>query len=104
MMMYHDLLGNPDLLLRGEDLAILAAAKGRLELESLKRHAVIPVMISSLVGEQHGTILTTYFDGRHLVIQKSALYRFYSTDRALFDLFQRYMTADVNQGEDTIKL
>lgn len=61
-------------------------------------------MIFSLAGEQHGRILTAYFDGQHLVIQKSGFYPFYSADRASFDLFMRYIAADVNTEEDTTKL
>ncbi|KAL3452050.1 hypothetical protein BJX65DRAFT_303762 [Aspergillus insuetus] len=92
------------LLLQTELLAIIAATKYSLEQESLKRHMIIPVRSPSLHPSSCASrILPAYFDGGHLVIQKSGIYRFSSTNQEPFDLFLRYMSAGINEKEDTTK-
>ncbi|KAL2215051.1 hypothetical protein M432DRAFT_643017 [Thermoascus aurantiacus ATCC 26904] len=54
---------------------------------SHKRHRVIPVMVQSFMGPQHGRILQAHFDGRNLVIRKSQLYDLTKKDDAVIDLF-----------------
>ncbi|KAJ0425637.1 hypothetical protein BJY00DRAFT_308370 [Aspergillus carlsbadensis] len=92
-----------DRLLHTELRAIIAATTHGLAQEPLKRHMIIPVMVFSVFGEQHGRILTAYFDGGYLVIHKSNIHRFSGTNRDPFNLFLRYMAADINEQEDTTK-
>ncbi|KAI9372953.1 hypothetical protein BJX61DRAFT_542242 [Aspergillus egyptiacus] len=104
MMITHDVEGVHNTLLKFEVLAILAAMKERLAMESLKRHLVIPVMVFSLFRPLHGRVLTAYFDGTNMVIQMSELYPFGSSHQASFDVFMRYIAAGVNPTEDTRRI
>jgi hypothetical protein len=60
-------------------------------------------MVFSIFGEDHGRILTAYFDGGNFIIQKSDIYRFSGTNQEPFDLFLRYMATGMNEKEDTTK-
>ncbi|KAL3458304.1 hypothetical protein BJX64DRAFT_292345 [Aspergillus heterothallicus] len=59
--------------LRSEMLAVLGIMLERMNTPSLRHHVVIPVLLVSIVGPQHGRILGAYFDGGNLIVQMSDL-------------------------------
>ena len=61
-------------------------------------------MIFSFVGERHGRVLSAYFDGEHLVIQASRLYRFLTTNTDTWNYFLRNLAAGVSEEESTTSL
>ncbi|KAL1968426.1 hypothetical protein VTN77DRAFT_1955 [Rasamsonia byssochlamydoides] len=95
--MAHGYLGDEKLLLRGEVLAIVAAMITRLERRSLQSHNIIPVMVFSFMGGKQGRILQAYFNSQGLVIRKTQLYDFSTSEKAKLstELFLQYMTSDM---------
>ncbi|KAL5332558.1 hypothetical protein BJX70DRAFT_404472 [Aspergillus crustosus] len=108
MVVQHDMEGKEETLLRSEILAILASMVSRLSpnMGNLKDHMTIPVMMISVCRPLHARVLVAYFDGSHLIIQKTPLVSFENPeDRAqAFDFFTAHLAADVNTEEDTTRL
>ncbi|KAL4958566.1 hypothetical protein BDW69DRAFT_179564 [Aspergillus filifer] len=100
-VMYSAISGSEECLLRGEVLTILGIMMERLQLESLRKHLIIPVMLFSFMGPRHGRILLAYSDGRQLIIRKSPLYQFTSRDEGSMELFARYQAAEIGSGVTT---
>ncbi|KAL4917558.1 hypothetical protein BDW62DRAFT_201588 [Aspergillus aurantiobrunneus] len=93
-----------DQLLRSELLIILGIMIERLRNESLKDHAIIPVMLFSFLGPRCGRVLTAYFDGQHLVVQRLPLLNFPGSPNsdAMFE-FVRFQAAGITPGLDTTR-
>ncbi|KAL5340289.1 hypothetical protein BJX70DRAFT_123361 [Aspergillus crustosus] len=106
MVIIHDLEDPNEALLRNELLAIVTAMKHQLSQPNLAGHKIIPVMIISAFRPLHARVLIAYFDGSHLVIQKSANKSFEELGgrRSIFDFCTAFVAASVNEEEDTTKL
>ncbi|KAJ5183053.1 hypothetical protein N7492_000669 [Penicillium capsulatum] len=86
---------HPDLLFKAELLTIVCIMVSRMKKRSLKKHAVVPVMLFSLSGPKHGRILTAHYDGKRIVVHRSPAYRFFPDDSMSLQLFVRYLASDV---------
>ncbi|KAJ5092597.1 hypothetical protein NUU61_007467 [Penicillium alfredii] len=96
MCMYHGTDGDPSRVFRGELFSMIAIRLQRLQLEELKKHLIIPVMLISFVGEEHDRILLTHFNGEKLIIHMSPLDRFRVEDEDSMLLFTRYLASDID--------
>ncbi|KAL2867665.1 uncharacterized protein BJX67DRAFT_380613 [Aspergillus lucknowensis] len=105
-VVYNVVDGREESLCRGEILTILGIMAERMRMERFKDHIVVPllpsykVMIFSFMGQRHGRILIPYFDGRQLIIRKSPLYLFTSTDHEGMDELTRYQAGEIMRYAD----
>ncbi|KAJ5585067.1 uncharacterized protein N7459_004867 [Penicillium hispanicum] len=104
LCMYNGVTADPQHILRGELLSIVAIMLTRLRMEKLKKHVTIPVMLCSFVAPCSGRILLAHFDGARLVIQQSPLYPFHVKDDGAMLLFTRYLASDVGPDGATKSL
>ncbi|KAI3019908.1 hypothetical protein CBS147482_2243 [Aspergillus niger] len=82
-----------DNILRSELLVLLGVMRTRLGRVELKDHSVAPVLLTSCTDNLKARILIAYFNGKKLIVLKSALHDF-STPEARernFPLFLLYM-------------
>lgn len=59
-------------------------------------------MIFSFIAPQHGRLIFSHFDGNTLFIRMSETLRFSSQDEEAWEMFVRYVAADVNPEADTL--
>ncbi|KAL3488047.1 hypothetical protein BJX62DRAFT_183019 [Aspergillus germanicus] len=89
--------------LRSEVVTILGIMAERHKAEKLRGHTIIPVMLVSFVGPNHGRILLAHFDGNKLYIEISALLPIATQDNTNMDTLIRWWAAKANPEASTTK-
>ncbi|KAF5857200.1 hypothetical protein ETB97_006158 [Aspergillus alliaceus] len=80
-------------ILRSELLVLVGVMRTRLGRVALQDHVVAPVLLTTCTNNLKARILIAYFDGKNLIVSKSALHDFSSPEgrERNFPLFLLYM-------------
>ncbi|RAH71860.1 uncharacterized protein BO66DRAFT_318737 [Aspergillus aculeatinus CBS 121060] len=93
-MVYNNLDGNENTLLRGEVVIALRVINGQMRRSRFFEHSTVPVLLFSFLGPQHARVIEAYFDGSSVVMRPLRLFDLREKDQTLIRTFAQWFLGE----------